>query len=239
MRASFVAMALLVLLAAMHYTIADGSDISWCGSDAVLGEVLDPNLGVIEARIVFVSFPSPEGTPADSLLPAWANDFEVDLPAFVRNMSGQVSAGLFGQDLHLRVMKRPGANSMFKWVAPHPSTYYRGGDIAHSVWQLNLDVLTKVAVALNPDTTWSGVNVIGLVYSECTQINDAIGTGDCTKITGEHRPPLGVAPFGIPDSITAPSLDRSTTLGVEVAVLAAEYAGMKPATEEVFAHEYM
>jgi hypothetical protein len=103
---------------------------------------------VVEARVVFVSFPD---HPRQNL-PAWREAFCLEFDEYIRTMSGG------RQRVNLRVLERPGAADR-AWIAARPAAFYRDT----SSWgALNEEIMTAIATAI--PGAWTGVEQVFVMH---------------------------------------------------------------------------
>lgn len=164
---------MLVLLCAIHNTPAswasDGGDL--CGTtelDLIPGfaipEVpITPTDSVIDARIVFLSFPGND-TPT---IPTWADSIPPELDAFIQTMSrGRQRFANF------EVIRRP-AYPESAWLALKPAREYAkaGGG---SYGAVNTFIMKAIADSI--PNVWKDVE---FVFAQCTWCNNATTDATC------------------------------------------------------------
>ncbi len=114
---------------------------------------LAPSDSVLEARLVFVTFPD----SPDSLVPAWADSLANELEGFFADMS----LGRFR--VHAVVLRRTDAPQLM-WRAPRPATAYAGPQGLRWI-TANREVLTAISEA--QPGAWDGVGHVWVLHDQC------------------------------------------------------------------------
>lgn len=140
----------LALLAAPAFSA--GAD-RLCGSGALSPEMArgiaaDP---LVEARIVFVSFPD-----EFQQNPVWSEALRAELTDYIAAMSrGR-------QQFNLSVLTRPDAPGTV-WLATHPPSYY--AETGRGFAAVNAEVMTRIDSLL--PNVWNGVEQVFMVHYRC------------------------------------------------------------------------
>lgn len=155
---------------------------------------LAPEDSVIEARIVFVTFPD----SPDSTLPAWADSMATELADYVLEMSGGRTR------LSVSLVRRDDAPDLM-WRAARPAADYAGP--SGLGWaRANRDVLAAIAAA-RPGV-WTDVEHVWVLHDQCVfGCTDASSRDACE----DTCPWAGIATLGLPSGSVAGLTGDGTT----------------------------
>ncbi len=168
-----------------------------CGTSAATlatAALLSPADSVVEARLVFVTFPDSR----DSLVPAWADSLAGELERFFDDMS------LGRMRVHASVLRRPDAPALM-WRAPRPASQYAGPQGLR--WIIaNREALTAVGEAL--PGAWDGVDHLWVFHDQCTFACTDVGSPDGCEDT---CPWAGISTLGfLPGTVPGLLADGTT-----------------------------
>ena len=187
---------LAISLLATPAPFSSGGGSTACAGDVVgtASVTLSPSDTLVEARIVFVTFPD----SPDSTMPAWADSMADELSRFLAG----VSRG--HHRVHVQVVRRDD-NPNAKWRAPLPSITYAtpGGP---QWWNANEDVLR--AIALERPGVWDGVEHVWAIHDQCAfACTSPDSPGDCE----DTCPWGGIASLGLNAASVPGLLAEGTT----------------------------
>jgi len=193
------ALVFVTLLSPVFYGNLAAADLSWCSApDPPITPLISPTKPSIAVRIVFIAFP--ETSPA---LPIWADSLAADMRAFMRAMTGDTSPNAPAMNVDLKIVKRPGADSVLAWVAPQPASYYYG---SHDTGELNKAVMTMIGQTYEPNPT-AGVDAVLTIAYKCTSVFTPPQGKGCDIDYGTNG--LGITdPSGIPGWSAIPKARR-------------------------------
>lgn len=141
---------LMLLSAPASSAVAD----RLCGSDHTSDPELARRLAaeqVVEARIVFVSFPN-----EFQQIPVWSEALRAELTDYIAAMSrGQ-------HQFNLSVLARPDAPGT-AWLTTHPPSYYQPPDLGYAA--VNVEVMTRIDSLL--PNVWNGVEQVFMIHYRC------------------------------------------------------------------------
>lgn len=154
-----------------------------CGTSAAsLASALQlaPSDSVLEARLVFVTFPD----SPDSLLPAWADSLANELEGFFADMS----QGRFR--VHAVLVRRTDAPELM-WRAPRAAADYAGPRGLR--WMTaNREVLTAIGEA--QPGVWDGVGHVWVLHDQCVFACTDVSSPDACEDT---CPWAGISTLGL------------------------------------------
>jgi hypothetical protein len=109
-----------VLAATLGCEKATAQQVQRCGAPNPVVANLPPD-GPVKMKVVFVAFLEDNNPP----LPSWAEDLKVDIPNFMKIMSGTDDSGQPYNNISVEIVKRPGADSTLAWVFPDSAKFYQ------------------------------------------------------------------------------------------------------------------